>query len=116
MFTADDPLSFEDYQEFAILTASPETLANESSMLCAAALGLAGESGEFCDHIKKSFFQGHTADKAHLKKEIGDILWYCALAAQALDTSLEDIAKDNVLKLQKRYPEGFEVKRSLHRE
>ena len=81
-----------------------------------AALGLAGESGEVADMIKKVSFQGHQLDEKHLAEEIGDILWYCALAATGLGIDLDDIAQGNVDKLMKRYPQGFDQERSIHRE
>ena len=59
--------------------------------------------------------QGHDLDKEHLAKELGDIAWYLAEAATALEIPLEDIFQANIDKLKKRYPEGFETKRSLAR-
>ena len=51
-----------------------------------------------------------------MAKELGDIAWYLAEAATALDLSLEEILQANIEKLKKRYPEGFEIQRSTHRE
>ncbi len=107
-------MDFNDYQVKAMRTASLKSFEGIRA-LQNAALGLAGEAGEFADAIKKVSFQGHTLDQAHLAQEVGDILWYCALAASALGMDLDDIAMKNVQKLQKRYPDGFEVERSLHR-
>lgn len=59
--------------------------------------------------------QGHELDKEHLAKELGDIAWYLAEAATALDMPLEDILQANIDKLKKRHPEGFESKRSTVR-
>ena len=59
--------------------------------------------------------QGHDLDKNHLIKELGDIAWYLAEAATALDLNLEDILEANIEKLKKRYPEGFDIHRSLER-
>lgn len=59
--------------------------------------------------------QGHELDKEHLIKEPGDIAWYLAEAATALDAPLEDILQSNIDKLKKRYPEGFKTQRSLVR-
>lgn len=108
-------MDFSDYQEKALRTASLKSFEGLPA-LQNAALGLAGESGEFADAIKKASFQGHPIDPAHLREEIGDILWYCALAARALDQDLGDIAKANIDKLSRRYPKGFEVEKSLHRD
>lgn len=81
-----------------------------------AALGLAGEAGEFADHIKKYQFQGHDLDKDHLIKELGDILWYVAQAAVGLETTIDEIMERNINKLKARYPDGFEAERSRNRE
>ena len=110
----DNRMDFSEYQVKAMRTASLKSFEGIGA-LQNAALGLAGEAGEFADDIKKVSFQGHALDCEHLAKEVGDILWYCALAASALDMDLQDIARGNILKLQKRYPDGFEVERSLHR-
>ena len=59
--------------------------------------------------------QGHELDKERLKKELGDIAWYLAEAATALDVPLEDILQANIDKLKKRYPDGFEINRSVIR-
>ena len=97
-----------EYQADAMRTAG------QSDLVCAA-LGLAGESGEFADAIKKFRYHGHQLDYAHLIEEVGDVLWYCALAARELGVTLEDVANENVLKLQRRYPGGFSVERSVNR-
>lgn len=58
---------------------------------------------------------GHALDKEHLAKELGDIAWYLAEAATALEIPLEDILQANLDKLKKRYPQGFETQRSVTR-
>ena len=80
-----------------------------------AAMGLCGESGEVMDHLKKYLFQGHDLDVKHLCKEVGDILWYCALFAEGAGVPLGQIAQDNIDKLTARYPQGFDPERSRHR-
>lgn len=102
-----------EYQELALRTA-PKNL-DSTQMLLNGALGLAGESGEVVDAIKKHLFQGHWLDKSHLIKELGDISWYLAIAAEALDTDLDTIFQMNVDKLKARYPDGFDAKRSINR-
>lgn len=93
--------------------AGPDTM---QPKLTLAALGLAGEVGEVVDHVKKHLFQGHSIDLDHLKNELGDVLWYFSLACEACNFDLPDIMATNVAKLQKRYPNGFETERSMHRE
>jgi len=102
-----------DYQKAALRTASAT---EPKDLILNGALGLAGESGEVADHIKKHLFQGHELNKEHLAKELGDICWYVAIAAEGLGYSLSEIMEMNVAKLLKRYPNGFEAERSLHRE
>lgn len=73
---------------------------------------MCGESGEAIDIVKKWLAQGHELDKEHLAKELDDIAWYLAEAATALDLPLENILQANIEKLKKRYPEGFDTKKS----
>ncbi|OUV63956.1 MAG: pyrophosphatase [Euryarchaeota archaeon TMED129] len=84
-----------------------------------AAAGICAEGGEFMEIVKKVKFQGKPWDKAnkeHLQKELGDIMWYVANAAMALDMRLDEIIYINTLKLAARYPEGmFDVNYSENR-
>lgn len=83
-----------------------------------AATGLAGESGEFAELNKKLNWHGKefTDDvRTHLKKELGDIIFYWAMACQSLGFELDDVVKQNVHKLQARYPGGFSIERSENR-
>ena len=107
------------YQEHAMRTKPKKPTDNRIHRLPTlsnAALGLCGESGEFADQIKKFAFQGHTLEREHLEKELGDILWYVALACDGLGTDMETVMKKNILKLQSRYPDGFDSERSQNRE
>jgi NTP pyrophosphatase (non-canonical NTP hydrolase) len=109
---------FDTYQELALRTASGGSLVDSGTMLNTAALGLAGESGEIADHVKKVMFHGHPLDDAtrdKIAKELGDVLWYCAMGARGIGLGLGDIATMNVEKLKKRYPEGFSTENSLNR-
>lgn len=78
-------------------------------------MGLCGESGEAIDIVKKWMAQGHELDKEHFVKKLGDIAWYLAEAATALEIPLDDIFQANIDKLKKRYPEGFDIQKSLGR-
>ena len=79
-------------------------------------LGLAGETGEVCDLVKKHFYQDGREIRDDLIDELGDVLWYIAETASAIGVQMDDIAQHNVDKLKRRYPEGFDADRSLHRE
>lgn len=78
-------------------------------LLLTAALGLAAETGEFCEIPKKMFFQGKplTADNVfHMKRELGDVMWYWINACRALGLDPNDVIQENVNKLVSRYPGG----------
>ena len=106
-------MEVNEYQKLAMTTLNPAL--NRKDVLINSVMGLCGESGEAIDLVKKWLAQGHELDKAHLARELGDIAWYLAEAATALDLSLEEILQANIDKLKKRYPEGFETRRSLAR-
>jgi NTP pyrophosphatase (non-canonical NTP hydrolase) len=108
-----DGIAANDYQKAAMRTMSPETIQDP---VLNGALGLAGESGEVADHVKKHKFQGHALDKEHVIKELGDICWYVATTAYGLGVPLSEVMERNIAKLMKRYPNGFDAERSLHRE
>lgn len=106
-------MTVEEYQKLAMRTLNPEL--DRKDVLINSVMGLCGESGEAIDIVKKWLAQGHELDKEHLAKELGDIAWYLAEAATALEISLEDVFKANIDKLRSRYPEGFATERSVQR-
>lgn len=73
-----------------------------------AGIGLATEGGEFLDALKKHIFYGKPLDTVNLAEELGDILWYVALAMRALDTTFDEQMDINIKKLSARYPEKFD--------
>ena len=79
-------------------------------------MGLTGEAGEVVDIVKKGIFHGKGVDMEHLKKELGDVMWYVALICESCGWELDDVMQTNVDKLKKRYPEGFSEYRANHRE
>ncbi|MBE6542227.1 MAG: nucleotide pyrophosphohydrolase [Ruminococcaceae bacterium] len=106
-------MKVNEYQELAMTTLNPEL--DKKDVLINSVMGLCGESGEAIDIVKKWLAQGHELDRDHLIKELGDIAWYLAEAATALDVSLEEVFEANITKLKMRYPDGFEKKRSASR-
>ena len=80
-----------------------------------ACLGLSGEVGEFNDMIKKWIFHEKDLDEEHLKKELGDIMWYIAMMCHAFRWSMDEIMEMNINKLKARYPEGFDTDRANNR-
>ena len=107
-------LTVNAYQKLAMKTLNPAL--EKKDILINGVMGLCGESGEAIDIVKKWLAQGHELDREKLAKELGDIAWYLAETAYALDLSLEEILQGNIRKLKARYPEGFETERSVHRE
>ena len=78
-------------------------------LLLTACLGLAAEGGEFIEVPKKMFFQGKPltdAEVFHLKRELGDVMWYWINACRALNLDPNDVIDENVRKLESRYPGG----------
>lgn len=107
-------MTVNEYQKLAMTTLNPAL--SKKDVLINGVMGLCGESGEAIDIVKKHLAQGHELDKEKLAKELGDIAWYLAETATALDLNLEDIFEANIEKLRKRYPEGFDSQRSIKRE
>jgi NTP pyrophosphatase (non-canonical NTP hydrolase) len=127
-------IDFEKYTEFVDAVTSNESKSSESfsvrlrelyseglpvERLLTAAVGMSAESGEFIEVVKKMIFQGKPINEEnlfHLKRELGDVMWYVAQACMALDTSFDEIVEMNVEKLKKRYPGGeFDVHKSENR-
>ena len=106
-------MQVNDYQKAAMATLNPAL--DKKDVLINSVMGLCGESGEAIDIVKKWLMQGHTLDKAHLIKELGDVAWYLAEAATALDVPLEAVFQGNLDKLRQRFPNGFDVGASVNR-
>ena len=106
-------MTINEYQKEALRTAN-ETIPRR--LVLNGVLGLCGESGECADIVKKSEFQCHPLDTEHLAKELGDVAWYLAVTAHSIGYDLETVLQMNVDKLRKRYPDGFDAKRSLKRQ
>ena len=90
-----------------------------SERLLTAAVGMCAEAGEFTEIVKKMIFQGKPVNEEnlyHMKRELGDIMWYIAQACMGLRTSIDEIIEMNVEKLEARYPGGeFDVHHSENR-
>ncbi len=106
-------MNINEYEKLAMLTLNKDI--KKKDLLINSAMGLCGESGEVIDLIKKHLFQGHELNKDDLIKELGDVAWYLAEAAYALDVSLDEICSKNIEKLKKRFPNGFESEKSINR-
>jgi NTP pyrophosphatase (non-canonical NTP hydrolase) len=106
-------MTFEEYSELAKRTLNQSL--NEHERLTMTALGLSGEAGECSEAIKKHVFHHHPLDRAAMRSELGDVLWYLAMLADACGLTLDEVAEYNVGKLRNRYPAGFSSHASLHR-
>ena len=109
----------KNYYDFAQRIAILQDQDFPTERLLTAAVGMSAESGEFTEVIKKIIFQGKPVNEEnlfHLKRELGDIMWYVMQACMGLDITLDEVIEMNVDKLVKRYPGGeFDVHYSENR-
>lgn len=107
-------MTINEYQKLAIRTINPRLSKDE--ILSNGVMGLCGEAGEVIDVVKKHLFQDHPLDRDKIIKELGDVAWYIAETAHALDVDLETVLVKNIEKLEKRYPDGkFDAEKSINR-
>lgn len=106
-------MHMNDYQIAAMRTCNIP-FAQKDDMLRHAVFGLSSEAGEVAGIFQK-VYQGHPLDTEHVKKELGDILWFVAETCTALGFSMGDVARTNIAKLEARFPDGFSAERSLNR-
>ncbi|GCF11333.1 nucleoside triphosphate pyrophosphohydrolase family protein [Dictyobacter arantiisoli] len=115
MDTTDTPTRIT-IQEYAQEIHRTCNLEDPKELLTLTALGIAGESGEIVDTLKKFLYHQHDLDVPELCKEVGDLLWYMTLLCDTLGLTMHDVMEANVKKLRKRYPDGFDAQRSRVRE
>ena len=88
----------------------------DMARLLTSVIGMMAESGEFAEVVKKKVFQADTQftneEIFHMKRELGDVLWYWVQGCIALGFTPDEVMDENINKLEKRYPNGFEVIRS----
>ena len=106
-------MQVNEYQKAAMATLNPAL--DKKDVLINSVMGLCGESGEAIDIVKKWLMQGHELDRDHLVRELGDVAWYLAEAATALDVPLEAVFQGNLDKLRQRFPNGFDTEASVNR-
>ena len=107
-------LTADDYQRAALRTAQTDKFPMDA-LLLNGVMGLCGEAGECIDLVKKYRFQGHRLDYDVLKKELGDVAWYLAVASYGAGFRLSEVLNQNIEKLKERYPDGFDKARSINR-
>ncbi|QEA30812.1 nucleoside triphosphate pyrophosphohydrolase family protein [Secundilactobacillus malefermentans] len=96
-------MEFNDYQK-----AANRTLYGNEQVLTNCALGLSSEVGEVVDLVRQYTFYSQNLDKKALTKEMGDVMWYLSQVAEWADIPFDNVAKDNIERLNKRYPNGFQ--------
>ena len=109
----------KDYNSFAARLYELEEQEFPTERLLTAAVGMSAEAGEFTEIVKKIIFQGKPVNEEnlfHMKRELGDIMWYVAQACMGLNVSIDEVIEMNVHKLMARYPGGeFDVHHSENR-
>ena len=109
----------KEFPEFADRLNDLKIQGFPTERLLTAAVGMSAEAGEFTEIVKKIVFQGKPVNQEnlfHLKRELGDIMWYVSQACLGLDISIEEVIQMNFEKLNARYPEGaFTIERSENR-
>ena len=106
-------MDIKEYQEKAKRTVNTNLQCDEQvANLC---MGLAGESGEVIDYLKKCLYHNHKLYKQDLIKELGDVMWYLTNIATFFKIPMSYILDENIKKLEERYPEGFSVEKSINR-
>lgn len=105
--------AFDAYQKWVMTKVNPDAVGGLAPIV---GLGVAGESGEVADIVKKHVCQGHALDVEKLSEELGDVLWYVAVGATLAGKNLSDVMQGNVDKLESRYPGGFDAERSINRD
>lgn len=116
-------VDFSSYQHFVNTVTSKESQDSDAFIyrlqelggeiaiqrLLTAAVGISAEGGEFTEIVKKMIFQGKPANEEnlyHLKRELGDVMWYVAQACMALEVDMNEVLDMNIKKLESRFPEG----------
>lgn len=116
--TSKESNNYDHLHNRILELANGEPIINPA-LLLTAAIGLGSEGGEFQEIVKKIFFQGKPLDEDtifHMKRELGDIMWYWINACRALGLDPNDVIAENVKKLEARYPGGsFDIHYSENR-
>lgn len=100
-------MNLKEYQKLCKTTA--QKFNNKEKEILTWGLGIAGEAGDLAGCIKKTFSHDNDQKKG-IKENLGDTLWYVAMICNFFDWDLEDVLKENIEKLKKRYPKGFDFK------
>ena len=102
-----------DYEAAALRTA--KDMGSVPMNLIHAAMGLSSDAGEFVDCIKKHTIYGKKLDRENAIEELGDVLWFVALACQNLECSMAQVMQANIDKLALRYPDVYSDEAAIAR-
>lgn len=105
-------MTLAEYQVLARRT--QRTDITKGAKLAHAVCGITSEAGEIAGIFQKAM-QGHAVVRSELSKEIGDVLWMLSELCDVYGFDMGEVAKENIEKLKKRYPEGFDPEKSIHR-
>lgn len=111
-------MTAKEYQELAakyLIENQNHDYSKDEMLIVWNALGLAGEAGEVANLVKKGVFHRHGLERASIRKELGDVLWYATALCTYLGLDLGEVMKANIDKLQLRYPDGFTFADSKNR-
>lgn len=100
-----------DFQREMLRTLSPT-----NRDLTQATLGLMDEVGELSKVVKNNRAQGHPLNMQNVAEELGDILYYTAMACHVCELSMSEVMDNVIAKLRRRYPEGFSADKSINRD
>lgn len=106
-------MQLNEYQRLAARTINKDL--NDAENTLHALHGMSGEVGEL-HSIYQKMYQGHDVRSEDIMSELGDLLWFIAEYCTVMRWDLDVIAQKNINKLKARYPEGFNVNRSLYRD
>ena len=105
------------YVELAISTCSPNFHSDKvHPQLLHASMGMVTGAGEFQDALKRALFYGKDLDIVNLVEELGDVLWYVAIACDHLGVQMDTVFGINIDKLKARFPDKFEKHAALFRD
>ena len=105
-------MTINTYQQLAARTINHAL--DRDEMINHAVFGLSGEVGEISSLFQK-VYQGHELNESDLRKEIGDTTWMLAELCTAYGWDMEQVCIENIEKLRKRFPKGFDSERSVNR-
>lgn len=119
----ENPMSLDEYRRLSRsvestpdqYTAAQSRLTLDLIRVLHMTIGIAGESGELIDAVKRAVFYGKPLDRCNIVEELGDLLWYMDGLCDVLNVGLDDVMAKNVAKLQERYKNGFSEKAAIDR-